>query len=218
MVVALLLGATFLPSTADAKSTDVHLSAAQIARCLAHNATSKAASDVVPALLDGSSTLHGPGLSPGDQVIGGGAIWVTSEAIHRTAGFDIDSHEWRIAKFPWFRTRPGRLRVGAEREDGAGTFSLDIPPESSYPTPGFVPSDLVFSSGGCWKVTASFRRTTISFFVAFSSTGALICKQLRAQVDDVEQLRAALRPGDTWPAANDAYEAKLKRELEARDC
>src|SRR5688572_15688645 len=123
-VLALLVGVLVLPEPALAAPADVTLSPDEISRCLDRNPRSREASAAVPSLVDGSPTLQGPGLSPRDRVFGRGALWVWTEAVHRPAGYDIDSGDWEIGKFPWFRTRPARIKARAERLDGPGTFNL----------------------------------------------------------------------------------------------
>jgi hypothetical protein len=59
-------------------------------------------------------------------------------------------------KFPWFRLEPGAFQVTGERLDGpTSDFSASPGDVSAYGATGFVPSDLMWSSPGCWRVTGT---------------------------------------------------------------
>src|SRR5262249_50727116 len=59
-------------------------------------------------------------------------------------------------KFPFFRVKQGQVRVHAQRLDGpAGQFSGAMGTVSAYGRSGFVPSELSFSTPGCWRLRAS---------------------------------------------------------------
>ena len=59
-------------------------------------------------------------------------------------------------KFPFFRVTPGQVRVQAHRLDGPpGRFSAAVGTVEEYSAIGFVPSELTFSTPGCWKLRAS---------------------------------------------------------------
>jgi hypothetical protein len=57
-------------------------------------------------------------------------------------------------KIPWWRLHPGNLTVTAKLTTAQGTFTAGFP-ASGYPSTGFIPSELTFSSEGCWEVTAA---------------------------------------------------------------
>jgi hypothetical protein len=59
-------------------------------------------------------------------------------------------------KFPFFRVKQGRVEVHAQRLDGPpGRFSAAMGTVSAYGRSGFVPSELSFSTPGCWRLHAS---------------------------------------------------------------
>ena len=179
------------------------MSPREIARCLDRNPTARVAANAAPSLVG-----LGNGLEADDRIIGRGALWVSRDAVQGRPGLDIVEGDWH-AKFPWFRTKPGSLRATGRRIDGPGNFTFDLPPESSYPDIGFIPSGLHFSNGGCWKITARFRRTTIHFFMSFSSSPEAVCAEIEWQLNNVAALRASTPPGYVWPPENDALALRL---------
>jgi hypothetical protein len=65
-------------------------------------------------------------------------------------------------KFPWWREVPGELVVRAQRLDGPSEgFRSEIP--DGYGDRGFQPTDLIWPSPGCWRVTGSVAGQTVSF-------------------------------------------------------
>ena len=202
VLVAVVSAMVLTSADAVAKSDDGTMTLSEIARCRDRNPAPRRAVDAAPSLV-------GRALEPDAQIMGRGPLWIFSDSVLRaTPGFDVFTGAWRL-KFPWLRAKAGHLRVSARRLDGSGTFSLNMS-EEAYPATGFLPSSVGFSNGGCWKVTAKLRRTTIRFFMAFSSGPAAICNDLAGQVEDV---RAARSLPD-----NQEYVAKLDAEVEQRDC
>ena len=67
-------------------------------------------------------------------------------------------------KFPWWRLQPGNLSVTAALQTGQGSFTASFPP-SGYGSTGFIPSELTFSTEGCWKVRASNQNSQPLVFV-----------------------------------------------------
>ncbi len=58
------------------------------------------------------------------------------------------------AKIGWWRAR-GTLQLSGHRLDGqARPLRADVAPPSFGPAGEFFPSNVVFSSAGCWKITA----------------------------------------------------------------
>jgi hypothetical protein len=153
--------------------------------------------------------LTNPGLQPHDLVLGHGDLWVLERVVRqRPPGFDARSGTWALGKFPWFRVNVGTLTVRAHRVDGPGTFHATLPPDGSYPR-GFMPSSLGFSTGGCWKVTAKLHRTTITFFIAFSSSPSALCASLAQQL---QELATFSSPGNQGMAQG------LRAAADARRC
>jgi hypothetical protein len=67
-------------------------------------------------------------------------------------------------KFPWWRLQPGNLTVTASLMTAQGDFTAGFP-ASGYSSTGFIPSELTFSSEGCWEVRASNQNSQTLVFV-----------------------------------------------------
>jgi hypothetical protein len=67
-------------------------------------------------------------------------------------------------KFPWWRLQPGNLTVTGRLKTAQGTFTAGFP-ASGYGSTGFIPSELTFSSEGCWEVRASNEKSQPLVFV-----------------------------------------------------
>jgi hypothetical protein len=69
--------------------------------------------------------------------------------------------EW-YTKFPWWRAIAGTLTVTAHRLDGPSAgFHADVP--GGYGPVGFVPSGLIWPGPGCWRVTGTVARRSLTF-------------------------------------------------------
>ena len=55
--------------------------------------------------------------------------------------------------------QPGSLTVTARLKTAQGTFTAGFP-ASGYPSTGFIPSELTFSSEGCWEVRAASNQNS----------------------------------------------------------
>jgi hypothetical protein len=180
-----------------------------LSRCRARNGRGQRAEKVVPSIVDGSTALASPQLQPRDVVLGHGPLWVLSKAVREAnPGFDVSSGGWGL-KFPWFRVKPGMLTIQGRRIDGPGIFRVSLPPDGSYPDTGFLPSGLRFSNGGCWKVTGKLRGTTITFYIAFSSTPNDICSQIASQLQNIAEINNP---------ENDMLAAALQASYQSRGC
>jgi hypothetical protein len=99
-------------------------------------------------------------------LIGDRTLWTVPL---RAPEYGSSTRSWVLGKQAWFRLEDGPVTVTGKRVDGgAGTFRFDMPPVESYPLalnanigPGFIPSSLEFSTGGCWKVTARLGRSQL---------------------------------------------------------
>lgn len=101
----------------------------------------------------------------GDGVIGEHDLWVRrDQADEAVPTFDMESGHWRL-KFPWYRVRPGRLRIEGQRVDGSGGFEADIPRRGAYADTGTLVTVLVFSNEGCWRVVGRLRQSKVVFYV-----------------------------------------------------
>jgi len=148
------------------------------------------------------------------KLIGNGALWTVpiGEPTYQPGG------GWTRAKLPWFRLSTGPLTVTGHRVDGgAGAFHVEIPPVESYPLdlnasigPGFIPSTLKFSAGGCWKVTAELARSRVVFYVDIDDSKQAICAQLAGQ------LRAARAYDDQHMGQRQV--SAITSDQEARRC
>jgi hypothetical protein len=187
------------------------MSRREIARCRDRNPTPQVASEAAPSLVG-----LGNGLQPDDRIIGRGPIWVLDEAVRSTPGVDVVEGGWRT-KFPWFRTKAGHLRASGRLVNGTEEFKISFH-ESSYPEIGFMPSTMQFFRGGCWKVTAQLRRTTIHFFMAFSSDLEALCRDLDWQLANIAGLRARTPDGYVWPPENDRQRARLREAWYGSGC
>lgn len=67
-------------------------------------------------------------------------------------------------KFPWWRLQPGNLAVTGRLKTAQGTFKAGFP-SSGYGSTGFIPSELTFSSEGCWEIRASNENSQPLVFV-----------------------------------------------------
>ncbi len=79
--------------------------------------------------------------------------------------FYVDPRGQKVA---WYRDIPGRLRVAGSRLDAkAAPLKADI--THGYGLIGFQVSGLVFSSPGCWRVSAHLvsgaRTRTYDFYI-----------------------------------------------------
>ncbi len=99
-------------------------------------------------------------LASGDQrVVGSGALWTIEGALHLHGNHQLRG--W-VIKMPWF-TRPfGIPLITARRIDGVGTFRATAD-EAMDQNGKWVASNLIFSTAGCWAVTARFRASTLRF-------------------------------------------------------
>ena len=75
-----------------------------------------------------------------------------------------------VTKYPWWRIQPGALQVTAERLDGpTEEFSASTGEVEAYGDLGFDPSELAWSSPGCWRITGTVSgrgSLTITLLVA----------------------------------------------------
>lgn len=94
--------------------------------------------------------------------MGDGVLWTLPSAYFNAPSFDPKTGEYRI-KFPWFRAKPGIITISGKRIDGPGKFRADTHKPGEYPPTGFEPSALIFSSDGCWRITARLRKSKFVF-------------------------------------------------------
>ena len=110
------------------------------------------------------------------RLIGERALWTVAP---RDPRYVADVGTWTLGKQPWFRLNTRQLTIDGRRVDGRpGTFRADVPPMEAYPLdmnlhigPGFIPSSLEFSTGGCWKVTATLGRSKVVLHVNIDDSG-----------------------------------------------
>ena len=131
------------------------------------------------------------------RLIGERTLWTIDL---RKPEYGSSRKSWVLGKQAWFRLEEGPVTVTGRRADGgSGTFHFEMPPVESYPLglnadigPGFIPSSLEFSSGGCWKVTARLGRSRVVLFFDIDGSKQAICAQLASQ------LRTAHARSEQW--------------------
>src|SRR4051812_4016186 len=97
-------------------------------------------------------------------LVGSGTIWTPPRSLFVESYYNIEKRYYRT-KLPWLGSKPGRLNLAGERLGGSGGFWADTAKRGEYPPIGFEPSALMFSTDGCWKITAHHRRSTFVFFI-----------------------------------------------------
>ena len=69
-------------------------------------------------------------------------------------------------KLGWWRGIPGRLVITGRRLDRPGDRArTDVPPTQSYGDTGFIPSNIIFPSVGCWRVVGTQGGARLTFVV-----------------------------------------------------
>jgi hypothetical protein len=98
-----------------------------------------------------------------DLGYGNGELWVAlwpHGRVHATED-DVNRKGAIVMKFPWDRAVRGRLEITGQRLDG------DAPPLRArlpdYGLTGFQSSALVFPTEGCWEVTGTVGRSSLTF-------------------------------------------------------
>jgi hypothetical protein len=96
---------------------------------------------------------------------GNGKLWVGGlwphGVIAASAGF-VDRRGRVGMKFGWWRKVPGRLHITGRRLDApAPPLRADVP--AGYGAAGFQPSGVTFPTEGCWEVTGTVHRASLTF-------------------------------------------------------
>ncbi|MBO0813012.1 MAG: hypothetical protein J2P23_13335, partial [Microlunatus sp.] len=79
------------------------------------------------------------------------------------AQLDPDSPGDWTTKVPWWRVRHGAMTVSAVRLDGpTGNFRATVGTVAEYGEFGLDTSELVWPSLGCWQVTATVARHSLT--------------------------------------------------------
>jgi hypothetical protein len=92
-------------------------------------------------------------------VLGEGGIWTIREAL--TVPGHREGDGW-LVKFPWFTIPSGAPTITGRRLDGPGRFEADANVATDASSV-FVTSTMKFSEAGCWKVTARYRGSVLTF-------------------------------------------------------
>ena len=116
----------------------------------------------------------------GSAVVGERALWAIVLSLKRAPVFEPEAGVWQVRKVVWYRGAAGALDVRGQRREGEGEFVFDAHPDS-YPVPGFLPSHLNFSKGGCWHVSARLGDSQLSFDVRIPTGRRAICASLVEQ-------------------------------------
>ena len=186
LVVAALVAVVMTRRQPASISVSTGPSAEPLAECRSRNPRGQLAEYAAPSMVNALNPhLSNPGLQAQDIVLGRDGLWLQqSQVLQRTPSFDVQSDTWTLRKFAWFRTSTNRLTIQGRRLDGPGTFRATHPPDVSYPV-GFMPSELTFSTGGCWRITAQLGKTTVAFFFAFSSSRQALCSSVAGQLAEL---------------------------------
>ena len=183
-------------------------------RCRSVTPRAQSAARAIPRSVNQGRYWGQPDLGPHEVIVGHGALWVLRNLAVASPGFDVYTDTWGM-KFPWFRTQPGTLTITGRRLDGPGQFSAWIPPAGSYSDTGFLPTGLVFSTGGCWQVTGHLRSSRVTISFDFSSSPQAVCTQLAAQLSNVAPY---LTFHDGSYPHNLAYAQVLEAAIQSRNC
>ena len=109
------------------------------------------------------SNFHGNGalwtqLYPGGDLIVGPR---TAGSISRDGSIQI--------KWPWWQRMPGQLKIVGHRLDAsAAPMRAEIGTSAGHPE--FNPTSLIFPSPGCWKITATVGRDSLTVITRVSVT------------------------------------------------
>ncbi len=102
----------------------------------------------------------------GVGLVGSGTIWTPPAALSVQPYYSTEQHNYRL-KMPWLRSKPGRLKLTGKRVAGGGRFWAETAKPGEYPPVGFEPSALMFSTDGCWTITARHRQSKFVFYIEF---------------------------------------------------
>jgi hypothetical protein len=96
---------------------------------------------------------------------GNGKLWVGGlwpHGVIAASGDFVDRHGRVGMKFGWWRKAPGRLHITGWRLDAlAPPLRADVP--AGYGATGFQSSAVTFTTEGCWEVTGTVSRTSLTF-------------------------------------------------------
>jgi hypothetical protein len=127
---------------------------------------------------------------------GNGSLWVM---LPPDSQLPTDPHADGsvTTKFPFFRVAHGQVHVQAQRLDGpGGQFSAAVGNIDAYGTSGFVPTELRFSTSGCWRL-----RAVVSGGPALTFT-LLVKPPIVSRSELTRPLRLpTLRPGQSCPVS-----------------
>ena len=128
-------------------------------------ATTRAAWDKTEPPSSCSVTRPGPDSTPPPSIdaslepvpwanywFGNASVWTRLPKTGVVPAFQDDAG--LSTKIPWWRLQPDNLTVTAQLTTAQGTFTA-ASPASGQPSTGFLPSELTFSSEGCWEVPAA---------------------------------------------------------------
>jgi hypothetical protein len=122
------------------------------------------------------STEPSPNL-PSAVVAAQGRRWIGSRVLYaRTQTRDYGGF-WEAPsrtyhrQIGWYRQRAGKIAItGKRRGSTKSSPPLITAAWTSYPTPGVLPSTLLFKQQGCWDVTARLGRDSVTITIAVYDT------------------------------------------------
>jgi hypothetical protein len=145
-------------------------------------------------------------------LVGGGDLWARPldkfPLVYTPSPADPSTGTWGT-KFPWFRLTAGSVHVTGRRLDGPGAFTADLAPVASYAAPGFLPSNLSFSTGGCWRVTGRLGRSKVVLFKRVDGSPSAVCASLAREAVDIREINSP---------ANDALALLVDQATRAHGC
>jgi hypothetical protein len=86
-------------------------------------------------------------------------------------------------KFPWWRDTPGELHVSGRRLD-AKAPPLKVEVAEGYGLKGLQPTYLIFSTAGCWRITARAGDARLAFTTLVVKLPHLRPRRYRAENDE----------------------------------
>jgi len=115
----------------------------------------------------------GGGLNPGTSVYGNGKLFVdlSMNGVLAVPSGMVKPNGTIWWKFPWWRLIHGELTITGRRLDAQAPPLVPYVP-AGYGDTGFQASGVTFPSEGCWQITGTVARTSVTFV-------ALVIKKTR---------------------------------------
>jgi hypothetical protein len=153
--------ATLTIAATGALTLSISGSAADRAQIPQHTACNVTAPNGIAAVSpEPDQSFGGTPMSPegshGNRLLSAGpfGLWQDGTIIFKPGGAGFVTRDGALGmKFGWTRGVPGKMRISGRRLDGdAPPLRAEVP--DGYGELGFQPTALIFSTPGCWQVTA----------------------------------------------------------------